>query len=237
MSQRFGKVVSIGSGAEAILMQVQELDDKYQYGMTQPTDGDAQFPEFGTVSQNLYLLAQLYWREFVAPWRVYSGWGGAYDLIFQNESRVFQHLTDYTLILRVFDVDRVNDGVRPVNILKYERRPEISVVWTLSGDHLDGFGAKDMTAGDDVVEVNVEKETFTMNSKFHVSIIAVGKANRFLLAPMIQIDGNHESSERKPTVFSWFDSDGRLSIAVDVEHDRWLTEQAMAYYKMAKVQQ
>ena len=48
-----------------------------------------------------------------------------------------------------------------------------------------------------------------MNSRLHISIIAVGKGNRFA-APLIQIDGLDKDEETKQTVFTWFDEDGRL---------------------------
>ena len=48
-----------------------------------------------------------------------------------------------------------------------------------------------------------------MNSKVHISIIAVGKGGRFA-SPLIQIDGLDPTEQAKQTVFTWFDEQKRL---------------------------
>ncbi len=95
-TKRFGKVISIGTGAQNIISQVQELD-KYEYGLSQPSDGDTEFPEFPMLCQNLMLLANIYWREFLSPDNIFESWGSAYDLIYENSDRAFQYLTEYTI--------------------------------------------------------------------------------------------------------------------------------------------
>ena len=82
LSKRFGRVVTIGTGADAILEEIDSLDNRYQYGESQPPDGGTQFPEFGGLSSNLTLLANVYWKEFISPSNVFDAWGGAYDLIY-----------------------------------------------------------------------------------------------------------------------------------------------------------
>ena len=110
ISDNFGRVVTIGSGADTIIEQVNRLDNDYRYGFYQPSDGEARFPEFVALSRNLVLLANLYWREFTDPAKVFDAWGGAYDIIYQDSNREFQYLTDYSLILRLFDADRADQG-------------------------------------------------------------------------------------------------------------------------------
>ena len=130
----------------------------------------------------------------------------------------------------MFDADRAVDGIRPTNVLKYERRPEVSLIAMQNDGKLDFFGAKDITASDAPLQVSIRSSELTMNSKVHISIIAVGKADRFL-APIIQIDGLDDKEETKQTVFTWFDEDGRLAVAFHAEHERWLEEQALSYYQ------
>ena len=230
ISQHFGRVVTIGSGSDTIIEQVNRLDNGYQYGETQPPDGEVLFPEFGTLSRNFTLLANLYWREFATPTSVFDAWGGAYDFIYQDSNRAFQYLTDYTIILRLFDAGRAEQGIQLMNVLKYERRPDLSFIAMLNDEKLDFFGAKDITSSDAPVKISLNRDDFTMNSKIHISIIAVGKGNRFG-SPIIQIDGIDGSEETKQTVFTWFDDEGRLCVAFHAEHDKWLEEQAMSYYQ------
>ena len=230
ISQHFGKVITIGSGSDTLIEQVNIFDNGSQYGMSQPPDGEVLFPEFVTLSRNLTLLANLYWREFATPSSVLDAWGGAYDLIYQDPNRVFQYLTDYTIILRLFDASRAEQGIQLINVLKYERRPELSFIAMLRDGGLDFFGAKDITSSDAPMEISFSRDDFTMNSKIHISIIAIGKGNRFV-TPMIQIDGIDDSGETKQTVVTWFDDEGRLCVFFHGEHEKWLEEQAMSYYK------
>ena len=230
VSSQFGRVIAIGTGSGTIIEQVNRFDNGYRFGMSQPPEGESRFPEFATLSRNLMLLANLYWREFSNPASVFDAWGGAYDLIYQNSNGEFQYLTDYTIILRLFDADKIEQGIHLMNVLKYERRPDVSFVIMLNGDKLDFFGAKDIASGNEPVQVTLNSDDLTMNSKVHISIIAVGKGSQFL-PPIIQIDGLDDSEETKQTVFTWFDEDGRLNVAFHAEHDWWLEEQAISYYK------
>ncbi len=68
-----------------------------------------------------------------------------------------------------------------------------------------------------------------MNSKYHVSIIVVGKDNRYL-SPIIQIDGLDAEEQTKQTVFTWINDERRLCVAFHAEHDEWLEQQALSYY-------
>ena len=230
ISQHFGRVVTIGSGSDTIIKQVNKLDNNYKYGMTLPPDGEVLFPEFETLSRNFILLANLYWREFATPSNIFDAWGGAYDLIYQDSNRAFQYLTDYTIILRLFDAGRVEQGIQLMNVLKYERRPDLSFIAMLNNGKLDFFGAKDITSSDAPVKISLSKDDFTMNSKIHISIIAVGKGSRFG-SPIVQIDGIDGAEETKQTVFTRFDDKGRLWVACHAENDKWLEEQAMSYYQ------
>ena len=184
LSQRFGRVVTIGTGSDAILEQIDSLDNRYQYGLSQPQGRGTQFPEFGAISSNLTLLACVYWKEFVSPSNVFDAWGGAYDLIYQDSNKVFQHLDDYTIFLRVFDGDNPQKGIQLKNVLKYERRPNLSYITMVNDGQLAFFGAKDITASDEPTSIRLGKEDLTMNSQVHISIIDVGKGN-MLLEPMI----------------------------------------------------
>ena len=230
ISQRFGRVVTIGSGSGSIIEQVHRFDNNYKYGESQPPDGEMRFPEFRTLAQNLYLLANVYWKEFTSPANIFDAWGGAYDLIYQGSNRVFQYLNEYTIFLRLFDVDQAEKGIRPMNVLKYQRRPDFSSITMLNNGKLDFFCAKDITASDEPITVRFGRDDITMNSKVHISIIAVGRGTRFL-DPMIQIDGLDSAEESKQTVFTWFDEEGRLRVAFHAKHDEWLREQAMTYYR------
>ena len=229
-SQRFGKVITIGTGADYIVEQVDKFDNSYKYGMTQPPNGESQFPEFGALTANLDLLANLYWEEFISPENVFSGWGGAYDLIYQDSTKAFRHLNDYTIVLRTFDVDQAEKGLQPRNVLKYERRSDFSFIVMLNQEKLDFFGAKDITAPDDPISVTFGRDDLTMNSRMHISIVDVRKGNRFL-RPMIQVEGLDPVQHGKQTVFTDFDEEGRLRVFFHAEHDRWLEEQAMSYYR------
>lgn len=230
LSNIFGKVIAIGTGSATIAEQVQRLDNSYSYGWSQPSDGDARFPEFGTLARNLMLLANLYWREFTEPSSVFDAWGGAYDLIYQGSDRIFRHLNDYSIFLRLFDADRPEQGIRPMNVLKYERRSNVSLIAMLSDEKIEFFGAKDITADNAPVQITFEGGQLDMNSKIHISIIAVGKGEK-MLSPIIQIDGLEDTAETKQTVFTRFEEDGRLAIAFESQHDEWLEEQAMDYYQ------
>ena len=229
VSGRFGKVIAIGTGTDSILEQVQRLDTQYNYGFSEPTDGATRFPEFRTLANNLMLLANVYWREFASPDNIFDAWGGAYDLIYQDSHKAFKYLSEYTIFLRIFDVDQSEKGIQLANVLKYERRPDVSFITMLNNGKLDFCGAKDITAPDTPVKVSVGHD-FTMDSKVHISIIAIGKGDRFA-SPIIQIDGLDRAEQAKQTVFTRFDEKGRLCVAFHAEHDQWLEQQATAYYQ------
>ena len=229
-TRRFGRVVTIGSGSDSIIEEVSKFDNDYSVGMAQLPDDGAQFPEFRTLANNLQFVASLYWKEFTSPTNVFEGWGGAYDLIYQDAKKTFQYLSDYTIILRFLDVDDSDKGIQIMNVLKYERRPEVCFVVMLNDEKLDFFGAKDITAPDSPTFVRLGKGDLTMNSKVHISIIAVGKENRYLPA-MIQIEGLVPTDQVPPTVNTWFDDEGRLCVWSRADHDEWLKGEAMSFYK------
>ena len=230
LSRRFGRVVTIGTGADAILEEIDSLDNRYQYGESQPPDGRTQFPEFGALSSNLVLLANVYWKEFISPNNVFDAWGGAYDLIYQDSNKVFQHLGDYTIFLRVFNGESPEKGIQLKNVLRYERRPDLSYITMVNDGQLAFFGAKDITASDKPISIGLGKDDLTMNSQVHISIIDVGKGN-MLLKPLIQIDGLDSTRQGKQTVFTDFDDEGRLRVFFQAAHDEWLLEQASTYYE------
>ncbi|GEM_PF-4328064 len=229
VSDRFGRVIAIGTGATTIAEQVQLLDRKYQYGFSQPSDGGAEFPEFTTLANNLMLLANVYWNEFASTNNIFDAWGGAYDLIYQGADNQFTYLDQYTLFLRFYDIDHADQGIQLANVLKYRRQSEVSYIAMLNNGQLDFFGAKDITASDEPSQFEVGGPDFTMNSRVHVSIIAVGKEGRFA-PPLIQIDGLGSAKQAKQTVFTWFDEDRRLCVAFNKAHDEWLTAEAKAYF-------
>ena len=68
-----------------------------------------------------------------------------------------------------------------------------------------------------------------MNSRLHISIIAVHKDNRYL-RPLIQIDGLDPDGSARQTVFADFDDEGRLRVLFHAEHDDRLESQAREYY-------
>ena len=230
VSQRYGRVVTIGTGADTIIEQIGRLDNKYQYGVSQPPDGGTRFPEFGAIAANLALLANVYWKEFTSPNSVFEAWGGAYDLIYQDSNRVFRYLEDYTIFLRLFDVDHPEMDIQLRNVIKYERRPEASTIIMLNNGKLDFFGAKDITASDEPVRVSFATDELTMNSQIHISIIAVGKGNRYL-QPLVQIDGLDQEGQGRQLVFSQFDDEGRLNVLFHAAHDEWLIDQAISHYE------
>ncbi|WP_423918879.1 hypothetical protein [Candidatus Poriferisodalis sp.] len=228
MSERFGKVISIGSGAERILEEIGQLD-AYRVGATQTPEGRADYPEFHTLMANLMLLANVYWQEFAAPQRVFDAWGGAYDLIYRDSAGAFRHLDDYTMVLRMWDAEHPDQGMQLANLFKYERRKDFSYVVMPTRDRLEFFGARDITADDRPWRTEIHAEDLSMNSQIHVSIIAVHKGNMFM-RPLIQIDGLDPSGSGRQTVFTDFDDEGHLRILFHAEHDKWLEEQVKEYY-------
>ena len=227
LTQRFGGVVAIGSGASSI---IEQAETNYHFGLSQPPDEGRAFPEFGSLALNLILLANMYWKEFTSLKNIFDAWGGAYDLIYQDSTKAFRHLSDYTIVLRLFDVDQADKGIQLWNVFRYERRSDFSFIMMLNNDKLDFFGAKDITASDNPVSVTFDKDDLTMNSQIHISVLAVGKGNRFL-QPIIQADGLDPVGNGRQTVFTDFDEEGRLRVLFQSEHDDWLQEQAMSYYK------
>ena len=230
VSQRLGRVTSIGSGSESIIREIRQIDSNYRFGMAQPPDGHTQFPEFSALARNLQLLANIYWKEFTSPGNLFSeAWGGAYDLVYQDPGGAFRYLDEYTIFLRLFDIAEPEKGIQLMNVLKYERQAEVSLIAMMNNGQLDFFGAKDITASDDPVTVTLTRDTFTMNSKLHISIIAVVNAGK-AAAPLVQIDELGPEEDARQTAFTCFDDEGRLCIAFHAEHDDWLQEQAMSYF-------
>ncbi len=179
---------------------------------------------------NLMLLGNLYWAEFVSPaTNLFAGWGGAYDLIYQDANKVFRYLEAYSIFLRIYDVDNPSSGIQLLNILKYERRSDFSFIAMMANEKLDFFGAKDINSPSDAPSlVKIEQDDFTMNSKVHVSIVAVRKGNRFA-PPLIMIDGIDNTKESKHIAFTWFDDAGRLVVAINSKFDDWLEQQVESY--------
>ena len=228
VTQRFGRAIAIGSGSDSIIEQIQRLDNNTEWGMTQPSDGAQEFPEFNTLAQNLILLGHLYWKEFTSQANVFDAWGGAYDLIYQDSNGIFRYLNEYTIVLRLLDVDELDKGIQLANVLKYERRTEVSLVSMLNNGKLDFFGAKDITSSDEPISVTIGND-LTMNSSVNMSIIGVGRGNRYML-PLIQIDGLDPTDHGRQTVFMDFDEEGRLRVFFNAEHDKWLEDQATSYF-------
>ena len=228
VTQRFGRTIAIGSGSDSIIEQIQRLDNNTEWGMTQPSDGAQEFPEFNTLAQNLILLGHLYWKEFTSQANVFDAWGGAYDLIYQDSNGTFRYLNEYTIVLRLLDVDELDKGIQLANVLKYERRAEVSLVAMLNNGKLDFFGAKDITSSDEPISVTIGND-LKMNSRVNMSIIGVGRGNRYML-PLIQIDGLGPTDHGRQTVFMDFDEEGRLRVFFNAEHDKWLEEQATSYF-------
>ena len=156
---------------EPLIDQVSKLDC-YRWGMTQPSDADQEFPEFATLAKNLWLLANLYWKEFASPSDVFEAWGGAYDLIYQDAHNYLRYLDSYTIFVPHFDVARRDGGMQLVNVLKYVRRPSASVIAMVNGAQLDWFAAKDITASRDPVSLRVGGKHISMDSTTHVTILA-----------------------------------------------------------------
>ena len=234
-SQRFGTVIAIGSGADGIIEQVNRLDRSYQYGQSQPPGGRERFPEFEPLMWNLMLLGNLYWAEFASPaTNLFAGWGGAYDLIYQDANRGFRYLETYSILLRVYDVDAPNSGMQLLNVLKYERRRDFSFIAMMADRQLDFFGAKDINSPSDAPsQFAIQRDDFTMNSKVHMSLIGVRKGNQ-LAPPLIVIDGIDSTEESKHMAFTWFDDVGRLVVAINSEFDHWLQQQVEAYCSALK---
>jgi len=226
-SQHLGGVVAIGSGASAI---IEEVDKRYHLGMSEQPNGGAKFPEFRALALNLHLLANMYWKEFTSVRNIFDAWVGAYDLIYRDANRTFRHLSDYTIVLRLLDVDQADKGIQLWNVFRYERRPDFSFIVMVNDDKLEFFGARDITASDDPISVTFDRDSLTMNSQIHISIIAVGKGHRFL-QPIIQVDGLAQLGNGKQTVFTNFDEEGRLQVLCHSEHDDWLEGQVMSYYE------
>ena len=227
-TQRFGRAIAIGTGSDSIIEQIQRLDNNTEWGWAQPPDGERQFPEFNTLAQNLILLGHLYWNEFTTQTNVFDAWGGAYDLIYQDSNGRFQYLDEYTIVLRLLDVDELDKGIQLSNVVKYERRTEVSLMAMLNNGKLDFFGAKDFTSSEEPIAVTIGND-LRMNSRVNMSIIGVGKGNRYVL-PLIQIDGLAPTDQSRQTVFMDFDDEGRLRVFFNAEHDKWLMEQATSYF-------
>ena len=228
VTRRFGRAIAIGTGSNSVIEQIQRLDNNTEWGSAQPPDGERQFPEFNTLAQNLILLGHLYWNEFTSQANVFDAWGGAYDLIYQDSNGHFQYLDEYTIVLRLLDMDELDKGIQLSNVVKYERRAEVSLMAMLNNGKLDFFGAKDITSSDEPISVTIGND-LTMNSRVNMSIIGVGRGNRYML-PLIQIDGLDPRNDGRQTVFMDFDDEGRLRVFFNAEHDKWLVEQATSYF-------
>ena len=227
VTRRFGRAIAIGTGTDTVVEQMQGLDNDTEWGSAQPPDGARRFPEFKTLGQNLILLGHLYWKEFTSQANVFDAWGGAYDLIFQDSNGHFQYLDEYTIVLRLLDMDDLDKGIQLSNVVKYERRAAVSLMAMLNNGKLDFFGAKDITSSDEPISVTIG--ALAMNSRVNMSIIGVGKDNRYMLS-LIQIDGLDPTDQGRQTVFMDFDDEGRLQVFFNAEHDRWLEEEATSYF-------
>ena len=230
MSRFYGKVISLGSGANVIMEEIRRFDEHYIYGLSVPSDPNNKFPEFGTLYRNLLLVANIFWKEFAVGDNIFDGWGGAYDLIYQDTNGKFDYLEDYSVFFRTFDFSSASNSIGLGHVLRYERRPDVSVVTTVLPDRLSFVAAKDIFAPDVSMKVNVGGSGLTMNSRIHISIIAVGK-NGVYLPPLIQIDGLDQERSAKQTVFTDFDRHERLCVFFDAEHAKWLKDEARSYYK------
>ena len=230
ISERFGRVVAIGTGSDSIVEQVRRYDSDYKIGISQPPDGVGEFPEFTTLANNLMLLANLYWKEFTTADNIFDAWGGAYDLVYQDANKTFRFLEQYTVFLRLYDMEQADRWIQLANVLKYERRSQVSYVAMVNNGQLDVFGAKDITDADRPLQFRVGGPDFTMNSSVHISILAVGKGGKYL-SPIVQIDGLDPLGQAKQTVFTWFDEEGRLCIAFEAKHDDWLAEETNKHFQ------
>ena len=159
---------------------------------------------------------------------VFDAWGGAYDLIHLDTGGYFRYLDEYTIVLRLLDVDELDKGIQLSNVLKYQRRDEVSLMAILNNGKLDFFGAKDITASEEPISATIDKD-LTMTSRVNMSIIGVGRDNRFML-PLLQIDGLAPTDNGRQTVFMDFDDEGRLRVVFIAEHDKRLEEQTLSYF-------
>ena len=235
-SKYFGEVVAVGSGRESIVQEVRRFDEG-QHGFVKPPEDD-QWPEFNALARNLVVLGHVYWKEFAASFtnlesNIFSGWGGAYDCVYRDSKGVFRYLESYTVLLRLFDVDKQDHetGANPTHLLKYERRDGVSVVATTNGQDLSFFAARDITASGGPDYITVGGADFTMNSRVHVVVTAVLKDSRFR-SPLIYVDRLDPNQFAPPrTVFTQFDDNGRLAILINTEFDNWTTEQILSDFE------
>lgn len=105
----------------------------------------------------------------------------------------------------------------------YTRLPSLTVI-------LQTHAGADALAGDMPVSLRVGGKDFTMDSRVHVTILAVGARRRYC-ALLVQIDGLDPEGRSRQTAFSQFDEQGRLRVLFHAGHDAWLAEQAMFYYR------
>lgn len=231
-SQHLGPVVAIGSGANSV---VEEARRGYLWGRGQAYANSSILSELDSLVLNLHLLAKLYWREFSSPERVFDAWGGAYDLIYHDSNNRFRYVDDYTIFLRRFDADEPEKGLQLINVLKYERRTEVSLIMMFNdkgGLHL--FGARDITDSNGFKKVAITKDVLTMNSRVHVSLIEVGKRGKSL-EPLIQVEildpSQSDSQTARPRAFVDLHDGVQWGIYFKAEHDKWLEQQVKSYYE------
>ena len=141
-SRHFGKVTSFGSGSPSVLYHVKRMDSKYRYSATSPEETTDDFTEFRSLRSNMMLLANLYWQELGSQEGIFEGWGGAYDAIYRNSANQFRHLEDYTIFIRLLDMDEVEKGPQLLQVFKYQRFEEMSVVFMLHGGTLNSYPRK-----------------------------------------------------------------------------------------------
>ena len=228
-TKRLGRVNAIGSGSRRIIEEAERLD-RYQYQGSKPDPREDEFPEFVALGQNLVLLANVYWKEFTTPSNIFESWGGAYDVIYRRVNGEFRYLLDYTIFFWLYDVDQRDKGLQLINLLKYERKPDVSVISMPGDGKMHFFGAKDITAPDEPTTMKTKLDSLSMNSSLHVSIFQVCQKNRHL-NPIVQIDGLDPLRKSSQSVITGFDEMKRLWVGFQAAHNERMEQLIVEHSK------
>ena len=218
-SRNFGHVVSIGTGRDALIKNVQRLDGG-MIGMSETPQPDT-FPEFRPLAAILVLVATMYRMETFTPQNLWEGWGAGYEVVYQDTNKRFRYLDDYTLFFTMLDLSSSKREIDMNSIFKYQRRPNYSLMSTFA-DKLTIHGARDITCTDsNPLSITLSQDDLSLNSKIHVCIVAVVRDNR-LLNFYHWIDGYDGQERSTRSIWTKVRDDGRLAIFMNSAIKDWM---------------
>lgn len=206
----FGKVVAIGSGADALM---QETDRLGNYNLQLTGAPKEQEKLEAAMTMNLSLISQLHKLDSITSRSLLEYWGGSYDIVYWCNSNGFKHLEEYTIVFWVYDLEKLDNPLGIHGVLKFERKEDFSLIYVFERGDFSIFGISDLEDSQPH-EITISQDDIDFNSPRFVNLALVVQGDR---VKNIYNFTNNYSIDDYGIVFIDFDEKKHLRININSE--------------------